>query len=143
MGSCWNHFGIILLVHTPFRAHPPRSRTQNIPKRRSGTPAASHLRSRTHPKSRTRSGRVLGRSRGPLGQGARLPYRHTIQAHHTDTQYKLTVPTHNTSLPHRHTIQAYRTDTQYKLTVPTHSTSLPYLHIIQAYRTDFVTYPDF
>merc|ERR1711970_376480 len=33
------------------------------------------------------------------------PHRHTIQAHHTDTQYKLTIPTH--------TIQAYHTDTQY------------------------------
>ena len=47
-----------------------------------------------------------------------------------------TAPTHNTSLPYRHTIQAYRTDTQYKLTVPTHNTSLPYRHTIQAYHTD-------
>ena len=29
----------------------------------------------------------------------------------TDTQYKLTVPTRNTSLLYRHSIQAYRTDT--------------------------------
>ena len=34
----------------------------------------------------------------------------------TDTQDKLTVPTHKTSLPYRHTRQACRTDTQYKLT---------------------------
>merc|ERR1712167_259659 len=60
----------------------------------------------------------------------------TYPPNRTDTQYKLTAPTHNTSLPHRHTIQAYRIDTQYKLTVPTqykltvptHKTSLPYRH---------------
>ena len=78
----------ILKVEPPRSRTHPRSRTQNIPKRRSGTPAASHPRSRTNPKSRTRCGRVLGRSRGPpgprdpgprakgpghLGQGTRAP----------------------------------------------------------------------
>ena len=42
---------------------------------------------------------------GPLGQGARAP----------GPRGPLNVPTHNTTSPYRHTIQAYHTDTQCNL----------------------------
>ena len=78
--------------------------------------------------SNTHSARTAPKHFIPTHNITSLPYRHTVQAYRTDTQYKLTVPTHNTRLPH------FSLDAQCKLTVPTHNTSLPYRHTIQACR---------